>query len=261
MMNRAQLQQTRASDYSAHKRQNLSDQVIAAMTSAMNRLFHTARARTIIVGVNPVTRLIANELQAVGNRVSVVSLKSEGGPDLETMPLVDTVDPATADDVVLTRTGAQSARCLLAALADDDRNLRLCRTAIDEFRVPVVIARMRLMDGVTTWARVGDAGLSRMSWSGLIQALFPDTLSSSALARLATADDREQIAEIEIRIPVHVGRKIADLPLDECEVLALTRSGNPVADFVSIKLRMNDVLTLVGKKEALKSVRESLASL
>ena len=261
MMNRAQLQQTRASHYSAQKRQHLGDQVIAAMTSAMNRVFHTARASTIIVGVNPVTRLLANELHAVGNPVSVVSLKSEGGPDHETMPLANMVDPATADDVVLTRTGAQSARCLLAALADDDRNLRLCRAAIDEFRVPVVIARLRLMDGVTSWARVNDAGMSRMSWNDLIQALVPDMVLSPALSRVARADDREQLAEIEVRLPIFDGRTISDLPLGDCEAVALTRKGAPISTYDDMALKLGDVLTLIGMKAAVDKVRESFASL
>jgi Trk K+ transport system NAD-binding subunit len=261
MMNRAQLSQRRSSHFSFRKRQNLGDQVIAAMSGALSRVFHTDRTRTIIVGVNPTTRLLANELQAIGNRVSVVSLKSEAGPDHETMPFVKTVHPVTADEIVLTRAGAQSARGLLAASADDDSNFRLCRTAIDKFRVPVVIARLRLMDCVTTWARVNDTGMSRMSWNDLIQALVPDMSLSPVLSRVARADDREQISEIEVRLPIFVGRTIDDLPLKDCEVVALTRKGVPISTYHDTALEMGDVLTLIGMKATVDKVRESFASL
>lgn len=261
MVNRAQSRPRSSPQFSFRKGKNLGDQVIAAMSGAMRRVFQTVRTRTIIVGVNPATRLLANELNDIGHRVSLVSLKSEAEPDHETMPFVSTVHPATSDETVLTRAGAQSARCLLAASPDDDRNLRLCRAAIEHFRVPVAIARMRLMDGVTTWAQVSDAGMSRMSWNDLVKSLVPDMFWSPALSRLAKADDREQIAEIEVRLPTFVGRTIDNLPLGDCEVVALTRKGAPISTHQDTAMEMSDVLTLVGMKAALDKVRESFASL
>jgi Trk K+ transport system NAD-binding subunit len=261
MMNRAQLRQRSSSHISFHRKPNLGDQVIAAMSGAMSRVFHTNRTRTIIVGVNPTTRLLANELHTIRKAVSVINLKSEALPANETRPFVSTVHSATADETVLTRAGAQSAKCLLAALADDDRNLRLCRIAIDKFGVPVVIARLRLMDGVTSWARVNDAGMSRMSWNDLIQALVPDVSLSPALSRLARADDHEQISEIEVRLPIFAGRAIDDLPLGDCEAMAVTRKGAPISTYRDTALEMGDVLTLIGMKAAVDKVRESFASL
>ena len=261
MMNRAQLRQRRPSHFSSRKKHNLGNQVIAAMGGAMSRIFHTIRMSTIIVGVNPTSRLLANELQAVGNRVSVVSLENEAGTDHEGMTLVNTVHLATADEAVLTRAGAESARCLLAALADDDRNLRLCRVAIEKFRVPVAIARLRLMDGVTTWVRVNDGGMSRMSWNDLVRALVPDIPLSPLLSRLATTGDRERITEIEVRLPIFVGRAIDDLPLEHCEVVALTRKGLPISTYHDTALEMGDVLTLIGTQADANKVRESFASL
>ncbi|HMH44409.1 MAG TPA: hypothetical protein VK557_13045 [Pyrinomonadaceae bacterium] len=73
--------------------------------------------------------------------------------------------------------------------------------------------------------------------------------------------ERDQIVDLELQSPVFVGRKIADLPLNKCEVLALTRNGNSVVDFSSLELCLNDVLTLVGRGPALKSIQEALASL
>ena len=252
MMNRAQLHLRTSSHFSFRMRQNLSDQVIAAVAGAMSRVFNSDRTRTILVGVNPTTRLLANELEAIGNRVSLVSSESEAGPDDETV---------AADEIVLTRAGVQSARCLLAALTDGDHNVRLCRTAIDKFGVPVVIARLQLLDGITSWARFTDSGMSRMSWNDLIKAMVPDEFFSHALSRIARADDREQITELEVRLPVFVGRSIDDLPLEDCEVVALTRNNAPIYAYHDTALEMGDVLTLIGMKAAMNKVRAAFASL
>jgi Trk K+ transport system NAD-binding subunit len=259
--NRIQSSSAKSSPLAFRKRQNLGDQVIAAVVGAARRVFHTTRLRTIIVGVSLPTQVVATELYGEGKPVSLIDLRREPKSEIEAAPFVMVVHQATCDEDVLTRAGAQTARCVVAATTEDDRNLSLCRTALERFRVPVVIARLRLMDGITSWARVNDAGMARLSWRDLIQALVPDQVLSPVLSRLASTDDREQIAEIEVRTPLHVGRKIADLPFDDCEVLGLARNGNSVADLGSIDLRMNDVLTLVGTRAALARVRESMASL
>jgi Trk K+ transport system NAD-binding subunit len=251
-MNRAQLRQRSLSDFSLRKKQGLGGQVYTAVSDVLSRAFHTDKTRSIIVGVNPTTSLLANELQNLGYRVLLVSLEGEAEPDQETVGY---------DEIVLTRAGAQSARCLLAASADDNRNLRVCRTAIDRIHVPIVIARLQMLDGITSWTRVNDAGMSRISWNGLIQAFVPEMPLSPALSRVAKADDREQITEIEVRLPTLAGRAIADLPLEACDALALTRNGASISTNIDTVVEMGDVLTLIGMKTALNKVQASFASL
>jgi Trk K+ transport system NAD-binding subunit len=257
-MNRSQF--SGRSFLSYRNRPGFGDQFIAAMTNAMSRAFHTNSSGTIIVGVNPITRLLASELQAIGKPVSLVDLRGQPFSEDESRSSVHIVHPATSNEVVLSRAGVQNARCLVAALADEDRNLRLCHAAIDKFGIPVAIARLHLMSGVTTWARVGVAGISRVSWNGLIGALLPDVVLTQALSRVATADDREQICEIEISLPVFVGLTSDDLPLNDCEVVAITRNGKALLVHEA-RLEMGDVLTLIGMKAALEGVRETFASL
>jgi Trk K+ transport system NAD-binding subunit len=249
------------SSFTFRKRPNLGDHVIGALTGAVRRVFHTTRLRTIILGISPSTRVVAAELYAAGESISLVDLTRERKSEDEGAPFVIATNEATSDEAVFTQAGAQSAKCVVAATPDDDRNLSLCRTALEIFRVPVVIARLRLIDEVTSWARVNESGMLRLSWRDLIQTLVPDQVLSPALSRLGTTTDREQIVEIEVRTPVHMGRKIADVPLYDCQVLALTRAGSSIADFDSVELQLNDVLTLVGTKPALTSVRAALASL
>jgi Trk K+ transport system NAD-binding subunit len=246
-MSRNQTHLERWSSFALRKKAGLVNQV----SEVVNRAFHIERTRIIIAGVNPIARLLASELQALGRHVSVIRFEREPETDPENH----------IDEILLTRAGAHSARCLLSASANNDRNIELCRTALDRFGVPVVIARLQLLKGITSWTRVNDFGMTRISWNGLIEALVPDMVLRPALARLARADQLEQIIETKICLPTFVGRTIDELPLDDCEALAVTRDGRAIPAFHETTLEMGDTLTLVGMQRALNKVRESLASL
>jgi len=175
---------------------------------------------------------------------------------------VSLIDLSDCEDLeLLDHSGAINAKCLVAASTEDTRNLNLCRTAWDRFGVPVTVARLRLLEGVTSWARVDGSGMSRSSWSDLIQALFPDAALTSALSRLAKADDYEQIAEIDLNSPGLIGRTIQDLPGGHFDVVGLTRRNIQIAAYRTSTLELGDVLTVIGEKPAIVRLRESVASL
>ncbi len=228
---------------SLRREQGMRGQIIAAVTGALSRAFRTSRLRTIIVGVNPCTRLLAYELRVARRAVSLIELS-----EVEDVDLLD-------------HSGAQNARCLVAASTEDSRNLSLCRTALGRFGVPVTVARLRLLEGVTSWARVDGSGMARSSWKDLIQAIIPDVAPTSALSRLARTDEHEQIAEIDLRSPQFIGRTIEDLPGGRFDVVALTRESVQIAGYETSNLELGDVITVIGEKTAIGRLRESLASL
>src|SRR6185295_18413083 len=111
--------------------------------------------------------------------------------------------------------------------------------------LPLAIARLRLLDGITTWARITNSGMSRLSWTSLIKALAADVVLSTALSRVASADDREQIADLEVSLPVFVGLVVGELSLEGCDVVALIRNSSPVSTFHDTALEKGDVLILI----------------
>lgn len=221
----------------------MREQIVGAVTGALNRVFRPSRLRTIIVGVNPLTRLLAYELQAARRAVSLFDLS-----EVEDLDLLESC-------------GADNARCLVAASSEDSRNLNLCWTALGRFGVPVTVARLRLLEGVTSWARVSDSGASRTSWKDLIQAVIPDAVSTPALSRLARAGDHEKISEIDLRSPRFIGQNIEELPAGHFDVVALVRRNTPLAGYQNNSLELGDVLTVIGEKAAVDRLRESLATL
>lgn len=242
---------------SARTKPNVGQQVVAAVSGAMSRVFHTTRVRTMIIGVNPCTRLLATELAAAERPVSLIGSEAEQQSNL----FVSVINLNTSDELLLGRGGAETARCLVAATPDDGRNLSLCRTALETFRVPVIISRLRVLEGVTSWARMSESGMTRFSWENLIRAIAPDLVLTPALSRLAGADAREQVADLRVQSPAFLSRTIDQMPLGDCDVVMLTRKGEPVVSSHTSSLELGDVLTVIGEPEAVCRLRKLLASL
>lgn len=225
-------------------------QIVTSLTGLKTRVLGAPRSKTIIVGINGLTRLLARDLETAGRLVSLI--------DLDNGALADS---KAQDHLVLSSAGAEAACCFLAATTNDEWNLSLCRVARMKFHVPVVVARLGLLSGLTSWARLNDAGMVRMSWDEMVSAILGNVTPSNGLERVAQAPDREQVAEVELLTPVFLGRQIQEAGLDGCEVVALRRKDLWVDDIEHAELRRGDVLTIVGAKTALNKVRESFTTL
>jgi Trk K+ transport system NAD-binding subunit len=228
----------------------LVKQMVTTLTGLKTLLFSKKRSTTIIVGINALTRMLARELGTAGQVVSLI--------DLENGALAEA---KAQDEFVLASAGAKGASCFMAATANDEWNLSLCRAARLQFRVPLVIARLGGLGGKRNWARLNDSGMVRMTCKEMVPAILGTVTPSNGLTRVATASECEEVADVELLTPVYLGRKIADLALDNCEVLALSRNNLWVADIDFAELRRGDVLTLIGNRAAINKVRESFTSL
>ena len=227
----------------------------------MSRLFRQPRQCVIVVGCDARTKLLATGIAAVGKEVSLIKPATSASAQAKAPHGVSVVHSSRLGVVALERAGAKAAICLIAATGDDEVNLRLCREARDRFGVPLAIARLKLLEGVTNWARVNEEGMARMTWGETVRAIVGEAALGQSLSNLASVSDDEQIVDLEMRSPVFLGLKTADLPLGDCEVLAITRTGALLTDVGAIELRMNDVLTMAGRKTALKEVRATLSTL
>jgi Trk K+ transport system NAD-binding subunit len=228
---------------------------------AVRGLFGSTRRRVIVIGFDARLRLLVTGLATLGKEVSLIKTETDLTVETKSPPGVSILYSAKPDVVVLERAGVEAASCVLAATTDDELNLRLCREARERFGVPLTITRLKLVQGITNWARLTDAGLARMTWGDTVRMVLVGTQANSALTQLASMSDREQIVDLEMLSPVFIGRRIADLPLRECEVAAVTRDDVLLAALDSVELRLGDVLTLVGERGAVGQVRESLTSL
>jgi len=246
---------------SAQATLSTSHQLFGWLVRRASRVFSSPRSRVIVVGSDVRVRLLVTELAAAGKEVSLIKPVTSATAQSKAPLGVSVIHSSRVGAVALDRAGAKAASCLLAATTDDAVNLEVCCEARRRFRVPLVIARTSHLEGPANWARLNETGTVRITWADTVRAVLGETSPNANLSHLASISDQEQIVDLEIESPVFVGRKVTDLPLNDCEVLALTRRGNAVFDFGAVELRMNDVVTLVGPRTALGIIRESFASL
>jgi Trk K+ transport system NAD-binding subunit len=238
-----------------------NNQFLSRLGQTVSRLFRHARPYVIVVGCDVRLKLLVTGLAAVGKEVSLIKPATSARAQVKALPGVSVIHSSILGAVALERAGAKAAHCLVAATPDGDQNVTLCREARERFGVPMVIAQLKLVGGVTNWARLNEAGMARMTWSETVHAILGETTPSASLSHLASVSDREQIVDFEMLSPVFIGRKIGDLPLGECEVAALTRKEVPLPAFESVELSLGDVLTLIGERNELIRLRQTLATL
>jgi Trk K+ transport system NAD-binding subunit len=257
-MNYFQVPQKALSSFSFQKKQlNFGEHVIGVIGSAMARILSSEKERTILVGANSITRLIAAELDAIGSRNVVISLEEEiADSRLDSMAR----SSLNFERIVLEDAGISNAKALISVLPDSKRNIAICRSATELFQVPAAIARTHSGDGAG-WTKVNGYGMIQIGWQDLIRALVSDAEMTPALARIAQADETEDIGEIEILLPTFVGRSVNELPIKSCDVLALRRGTAPVTNFEETPLEMGDMLTVIGSIVAIENLSESFSSL
>jgi Trk K+ transport system NAD-binding subunit len=240
---------------------NTNNQILTRIGEAVSRMFRSPRPYVIVAGCDARVKLLVTGLASAGKEVSLIKPATSATAQVKAPPGVRVIHSTALGVVALERAGAKAAHCLVAATPDDDLNLSLCREARDRFGVPMVIARLKLLEEVTNWARLSESGMTKLTWSETVRVVLGETTPSASLLHLAEVSDRDQIVDLEMLSPVFIGRKIANLPLGECEVAALTRKDVPLPAFDSVELSLGDVLTLIGERSALSRVRETLATL
>lgn len=237
------------------------NQFLTRLSQAVSQLFRHSRPYVMVVGCDARVKLLVTGLAAVGKEISLIKPATSANAQMKAPPGVSVIHSSSPGTVALERAGAKGAHCLIAATPDGELNLSICREARDRFGVPLVIARLKLLEEVTNWARLSESGMTKLTWSETVRVVLGETTPSASLGQLASVTDREQIVDLEMLSPVFIGRKIAHLPLGECEVAALTRKDIPFPAFDSVELCMGDVLTLIGERSAVSRVREALATL
>jgi Trk K+ transport system NAD-binding subunit len=146
----------------------------------------------------------------------------------------------------------------VAATSSDVLNLTLSRTARDQFHVPLVITRINLLQDVTSWARITEGGMTKLTWTEVVPAVLDGTPIRDSFIRIARAGDDELVAEVQMFAPAFLGGTVADLPLRGCEAVALRRKNLLMPEFPLVKMCLGDLITLVGRKATIDEVRGSL---
>ncbi len=212
--------------------------------------FGVTPMKTIIVGGGRVGRTLAERLERRGEFVVIVEDEEEIAEKARTEGY--TVHVGDGEDrEVLRDAGAEDAKTLVAATADDNCNLLAAQHAKSEFGIERVIARVNQPTNVDAFDALGvraiDAALAT-AWS------IDNEIERPELAHwMNDLGDGHDVQEIEVTSNRLAGKRIADIDdaiPDGCIVAEVTRDGEaevPDGDFV---IEKGDHITLLGREDA-----------
>lgn len=160
------------------------------------------------------------------------------------------------DHLSLRKFGAETADTIVCMLSDDE-NYAICETAYENFGTKHLVVRLNERDNYAKFHKLG------------VMVMDPNTAMVSLLehfvrAPIATTlllgmEESQDSIDIEVRNSSFHGITLRDLRLPaDVIILSVTRGGNPIISHGYTRLRLGDIVTLVGSRESLDKVRLNL---
>ena len=242
--------------------------LVAIVTSTLSPLLFNrilpaqsaaVRQGTILVGLGEMPVLLAKRLMQAGTQVTVVGMNRgrKRGSRRQDLPVVEG-DPG--DPQILADAGAASARALVAASTYDETNLQACRLAVQEFKIPYLVAYARdpaiAAQMVKLGVRVIRPQLATiLALEGALQ--FP-----AAFDMLTDHADGVEVREVELSSTQFANRLLRQIRLPgDALILGLRRDGEVLVPHGNTRLRQGDLLMLVGHQDSLAEALEQLDGL
>ena len=220
------------------------------------RVFKVMPQHTIIVGADETGRLLAGELSAAGESVSLIDTDTNFCALAGVLRGVRVFCADATDLAVLKSAGAENAKCLIAATPSDKVNLLVCQVARSAYRIPRLVARA---NSTANLAAFESAGIETMSPARAAATILENMVLRPSLFRLLAAGGGvEHVAEIEVSSERGIGKTLAALHLHGCVVVALRRGDKLITPNGATDLRRGDVLTLLGGEPAVRRARSLL---
>ena len=212
--------------------------------------------RAIVVGGGRVGRALAERLEDRGEEVLLIETDEAVVESLRQDGFSVHAGDGTKRDV-LENAGADNAKVVAAATADDDVNLLIGQLARNTFDVETIVARVNEPDNIEAFEDLDIEAISSgmsIAWS------MDNVIERPAIARWMTELDREgDVQEVEVTTDEMAGETVAklraELP-DDCHLALISRNEVNRLPHPSDTIELGDHLTFIGRKEA---VREALA--
>ncbi len=161
-----------------------------------------------------------------------------------------------SDHLSLRKFQAETADTMVCLLSDKE-NFAICETAYEHFGTKHLIARLNEREFYRPLHRIG------------VMVMDPNTAMVSLLEHLVRApvatslllgmDEGQDTIDLEVRNTDFHGLTLRDLRLpSDIIILSVTRGDHPIISHGYTRLRLGDIVTLVGSNESLDEVRLKL---
>ena len=212
--------------------------------------------RVIIVGAGRVGRGLAERLEDRGENVILIEDNQEQVQQARNLGF--TVHHGDGTDVETLRSaGAENAKIVAAATADDDSNLLVAQLTNSNFEVGTVISRVNTPDNASAFEELG---VRAIAVNESIAQSMDNAIERPALSKWMTELGRTgDVQEIEVTAENLFGREIGDLDTqlpDGVLIALVSRDGDSQIPDPELTLQRGDHLTFVGRRDAVHEAIE-----
>jgi Trk K+ transport system NAD-binding subunit/Kef-type K+ transport system membrane component KefB len=161
-----------------------------------------------------------------------------------------------SDHLALRRFGAETADTILCLLSDEE-NFKVCETAFEHFGTKHLIVRLTERDYYKKYNRLGAMVMDPAT--AMVALMEHFVRSPIATSLLLGMDEGQDTIDLEVRNSDYHGRTLRDLRLpSDVIILSVTRGDHPIISHGYTRLRLGDIVTMVGSIESLDKVRLNL---
>ncbi|MEN8202475.1 MAG: cation:proton antiporter [Bacteroidota bacterium] len=161
-----------------------------------------------------------------------------------------------SDHLSLRKFSAETADTIICLLSDEE-NYAICETAYEHFGTKHLIVRLNEREYYKKFHKIGVMVIDpTMAMVSLMEHFVRAPIATSLLLGM---DESQDSIDIELRNSDYHGLTLRDLRLpSDVIILSVTRGDHPIISHGYTRLRLGDIVTLVGSNESLDKVRLNL---
>jgi Trk K+ transport system NAD-binding subunit/Kef-type K+ transport system membrane component KefB len=218
--------------------------------------FQELERTAVLFGIENQSFTLARQLLNHGWKVKIAALREEHYDEYITSGLdmvwIDGINPEA-----MQKLEADKAVAIVAMLSDEE-NFRICELAFEKFGTRDLVVRLNQRHNFGRFHRLG-AKIVEPS-TAIVSLLDHFVRSPQATSLLLGMQEDQDTIEVEVQNPDIAGLALRDLRLPhDIIILSVTRSDHMIISHGYTRLRMGDILTLVGSSESLDIVQVKFA--
>jgi Trk K+ transport system NAD-binding subunit len=165
-------------------------------------------------------------------------------------------DYTGSDHLALRKFSAETADTMVCLLSDEE-NFAICETAYEHFGTKHLIVRLHEREYSKQFQKIGVMVMDPNT--AMVSLLEHFVRSPIATSLLLGMEESQDSIDIELRNSDYHGLVLRDLRLPaDVIILSVTRGDHPIISHGYTRLRLGDIVTLVGSIESLDKVRLNL---
>ncbi len=161
-----------------------------------------------------------------------------------------------SDHLALRKFSAENADTMVCLLSDE-LNFAICETAYENFGTKHLIVRLNEREFYKRFQRIGAMVMDPAT--AMVSLMEHFVRSPIATSLLLGMDEGQDTIDIELRNSDYHGLTLRDLRLpSDVIILSVTRGDHPIISHGYTRLRLGDIVTMVGSNASLDMVRLNL---